>query len=154
VLLLTALLLSWGGLAAQQPPGFDRAGYEEAISTIRCDCGCHPQSVKDCACGRAAEMRQQIRDRIVNGETGEAIIASYVAEQGEQIRIAPTASGFNLLAWLGPAVLLIAAGAALALVLRRWRRTDTGDETPAPPPPAAADDELVARVQRELKEMQ
>ena len=34
-----------------------QTGYDEAINTILCDCGCHPQTVKECACGRAAEMR-------------------------------------------------------------------------------------------------
>ena len=89
-------------LLALPASAFDTAGYEEAISTIRCDCGCHPQSVKDCACGRAGALRDEMRGAIDGGLTGEQVIAAYVEQHGEQIRIAPTARGFNLIAWLGP----------------------------------------------------
>ncbi len=94
--------------------------FEQATSMILCDCGCHPQSVKECACGRAAEMRGDIAAMVDRGMDGDAIIADYVAKHGEQIRIAPTASGFNLLAWLGPLVLLVGATLAVMMLVRRW----------------------------------
>jgi cytochrome c-type biogenesis protein CcmH/NrfF len=98
-------------------------------------------------------MREQFRQRIIAGETGEQLIASYVAEHGEQIRISPTATGFNLVAWLGPVAALFIAATVMILVLRRWRRTaPVTAMAPAAPPPA--DDEYLARVRRELKEMQ
>src|SRR5262245_42801351 len=71
------------------------AEYSRAATTILCDCGCHPQAVHDCACGRAAEMRGEIAASIRNGKSGEEVIAAFVAQHGEQIRVAPTAAGFN-----------------------------------------------------------
>ena len=143
-------LLPLAGGARPVPPGVDAEEYLKATQTIRCDCGCHPQSVYDCACGRAAEMRDGIAAEIHAGSSGDEVIASYVARFGEQIRIAPPSSGFNLVAWLGPSLLFLAAAAALALLLRHWRRQ---------PAVAAAtaqgetlDPEYVERLQRELKD--
>jgi len=68
------------------------------------------------------------------GMTADAIIARYVAEQGEQILIAPSTSGFNLLAWLGPLFgLVLGLFAAVALVrylARSAQHRDEGAETP------------------------
>lgn len=98
------------------------ADFKKATETILCDCGCHPQSVADCTCGRAAEMRSEISQRIQSGMNAEEVIQSYVDESGEQIRIAPVATGFNLIAWLGPLIGLVAATLFIVLLLRHWAK--------------------------------
>ena len=144
ILLVTLIL----GVGAGSPPGDDEAEYDKAARTILCDCGCHPQSVHDCACGRAAEMRGEIMAQIRQGRTGEEVIEAYVASRGEQVRIAPTAKGFNLVAWLGPSLLFLLATLSLVLVLKRWKGT-----TAAPPPLARLDpdDPYLARLERDLE---
>lgn len=105
--------------------------YVEVIRTIRCDCSCHPQSVESCACGRAAEMRETIAGLVEGVDdqeplSADAVIALYVAEQGQQIRIAPAATGFNLVAWLGPLIgLVLGLFAAVALVRHLARGAGT-----------------------------
>lgn len=122
------LLLALTPAAAQPAGGFDSVEYEKAISAILCDCGCHPQSVKDCACGRAAEMRDEMRAMIAGGMSGEQVIDDYVARNGEQIRVAPVASGFNLVAWIGPLIGLLLASFGLLWLIRRWSRESAADE--------------------------
>ncbi|HZN55348.1 MAG TPA: cytochrome c-type biogenesis protein CcmH [Candidatus Polarisedimenticolaceae bacterium] len=125
--------------------------YEEAASAILCDCGCHPQSVKDCACARAGEMRQEIAAEAKSGKTGDAIVAGYVARYGQKILVTPPAAGFNLVAWVGPPLGLLAAALALALLIRRWRRSSR----PAAEPTAAGspDPADLARLQSDLEEL-
>jgi cytochrome c-type biogenesis protein CcmH len=113
------------------------AEYDQAARTILCDCGCHPQSVHDCACGRAEELRAEIAGEIASGKTGAEVIGSYVALHGEKILVTPPAVGFNLVAWLGPGVLLVGAALGLTLVLKRWRRPDAPAASGAPPVEAA-----------------
>jgi len=152
-LALLVALLAVGVAAAQ---GFDQAGYDQATSTILCDCGCHPQSVHDCACGRAAEMREEMRAMIVEGKTGDDIVAAYVAEHGEQIRVAPKAEGFNLVAWLGPALALLVASGSMFFVLRRWsnlKGSSLHDPAPAPAGPPV-DDAYRQRLDRALEKME
>jgi cytochrome c-type biogenesis protein CcmH/NrfF len=125
--------------------------YLEAATTILCDCGCHPQSVHDCACGRAGTMRGDVERMARSGMTGQEIIDDYVAKYGEQIRIAPTASGFNLVAWLGPSLGLVAMSAILLLVLRRWRRRP--DEMPvSASAPSVRDPRAAARLRAAMEE--
>ena len=49
-------VLLLGALLAPAAMAYDESEYLKAAETILCDCGCHPQSVADCACGRAAEL--------------------------------------------------------------------------------------------------
>ena len=125
--------------------------WEIAAKAILCDCGCHPHAVKDCACGRAAEMRDDIATLVAGGENGLAVVAKYVAENGEKILVAPRAEGFNLVAWIGPIAGLFVMAAVMAVVLRRWRSKSPGPRTPAPAGPAL-DDPYAARLAAELRE--
>jgi cytochrome c-type biogenesis protein CcmH len=156
--LLWLLALSSSPQAAGEiPPGVDTKAYLEVANTILCDCGCHPQSVHACACGRAAEMREEVATALTRGgpggrpQTAKQVIDAYVARYGEKIRIAPTKRGFNLVAWVGPSVGFLAAALLLLLALRRWRGTDA----PAPVPAGAAadlDPVYLQRLRRELGE--
>jgi cytochrome c-type biogenesis protein CcmH/NrfF len=138
----------------------DVVEHEKATAAILCDCGCHPQSVKDCACGRAAEMRREIADAMENTGggaplNGEEVIALYVAEHGEQILVAPPARGFNLVAWLAPFALLIAALFGVTLLIRRLARRSPMTTAVAGAPTALdPGDPYVERLQRELEERQ
>jgi len=150
-----ALLLLVGLLLAASAPALAAPAdeYGKAASTILCDCGCHPQSVADCTCGRAAEMRAEIQALVDGGMTGDAVIASYVERFGDKIRIAPTARGFNLLAWLGPLALLVVGAASVTWLVRRLSRSAHGAaQEPAPLAPTAADEAYVARLRREVEE--
>jgi cytochrome c-type biogenesis protein CcmH len=153
--LLPALALGvWLLCGLPAPAAFDEAEYEKAARTILCDCGCHPQSVHDCACGRAAEMRREIAAMIEQGRSGEEVIGLYVQQHGEKIRIAPTTRGFNLVAWLGPLAGLVLATACLVLLERRWsRRPPVAPAPPATlPVSATADDPYQARLRQELEQ--
>ena len=56
--------------AGEIPAEVDQKAYLEVATTILCDCGCHPQSVHACACGRAAEMREEIAAALTRGGPG------------------------------------------------------------------------------------
>jgi cytochrome c-type biogenesis protein CcmH/NrfF len=131
---LAGLLFSLSLPADAAETCFDPAEYETATRTILCDCGCHPQSVHDCACGRAAEMRDEIRTTMAEQcLSADELVALYVERHGEQIRVAPTATGFNLVAWLGPSLGLLSALALMLVVLRRWSRRHPAVGTEAAP---------------------
>ena len=110
-----------------------------------------------CACGRAAEMREEIAAALRHGgqgglpQTAAQVIASYVARHGEKIRIAPTTRGFNLVAWVGPFIGLFVAGIAVLFALRRWRAEAPQAEAPGQAAPTL-DPAWTMRLQRELRE--
>jgi len=86
--------------------------------------------------------------------TGDQVIASYVAQHGEQILIAPEATGFNLLAWLGPLAGLVLACGGMFWLLRRWAARREGERGAAQPAVRLdEDDPYLGRLQRELEEL-
>lgn len=133
------------------PAAGPSAEFDRAASTILCDCGCHPQSVAECTCGRAAEMRADIQAMVDRGMSGDAVIADYVARYGDKIRIAPTARGFNLLAWLGPLVVLLLGLVGVAWLARRLSRAAGRSESVSAPGPPA-DEVYLARVRQKVEE--
>jgi cytochrome c-type biogenesis protein CcmH len=95
----------------------------------------------------ADRMRSFIRARIAEGDTKSEIKQKLVEDFGDQVLASPPKRGFNLLAWVLPPVLVVAAGAILAVLAVRWsrrREPAAADETP-PLDPALdrrIDDEL------------
>ena len=134
------------------PTGAAGKAYEHAATTLLCDCGCHPQSIKACACGHAEDLRVALAADASSGKTGEEIVAGYVAKHGQKILVSPPATGFNLIAWTGPAIGLVGAALMIAFMLRRWRRTSDDPAHDALSPTPQADDAYVARLRKELEE--
>lgn len=135
------------------PEGTAGRAYEQAAATILCDCGCHPQSVKECACGHAEEMRVALAADAGSGKSGEQIIAAYVAKYGQKILVSPPASGFNLVAWVGPAIGLLGATIVIVSIVRRWHRASAARPPEIPPAPDANDDAYLARLHRDVEEL-
>jgi cytochrome c-type biogenesis protein CcmH len=148
-LLVAAAVAALGSGPA--PPDIDADEYERATRALLCDCGCHPQSIRDCACGRADQLGNEIAGMIRGGMSGEEVIDDFVARKGEQIRVAPLARGFNLVAWLGPAVLLIGAAVGVAFLLRRWRRKAPSEASVDTGPEIDPDDPYVTRLRKDLE---
>jgi cytochrome c-type biogenesis protein CcmH len=88
---------------------------------------------------QANEERAFIRHRIARGETKEQIEDELVAQFGPRVLALPPASGFDLSAYVVPAVAFVAAVIGVALGLRRWRRGGGGDSGSGSEPLDAAD---------------
>ena len=78
---------------------------------------------------------------IAVGRTRSEIKDALVAEYGSEVLAQPPGSGFNLSAYLVPAIAFAIAAAALAVGVTRWRRR--ADREPAAPeaPPGEEDEE-------------
>ena len=72
---------------------------------------------------------------------------------GEKVLSAPTFRGFNWLAWITPFAAVLAGGAGIALVIRRWVRTPSVAPAPTVASAAAGDDPLRRRLARELADL-
>lgn len=159
---LAACSIGTSFAARPVPPGVDRAEVEHAARKLRCDCGCHPQSVFDCVCGHADNMWNAIAAEVAGGApgpggatagpmTGAEVVAARIAKFGEGVLLAPRARGFNLVAWLGPAAALIVGAAVVFGIARRLSRGSSapGDDEVALPPVAP---EYADRIRRAVEE--
>jgi cytochrome c-type biogenesis protein CcmH len=104
---------------------------DEVAREVRCPTCNTPLNVSNAPV--ADRMRVYIADRIERGWSKDQIIDGLVAEFGPTIRTTPPKSGFNLVAWLVPALAVLAGLAAIPIITRLWarRRPALAD---APPP--------------------
>ena len=140
------------GVASPDPE--DRV--REIAAQLRCPV-CQNLSVADSPSELAHQMRGVIRDRVRAGQTQEQIQAYFVEKYGEWVLLAPTKTGFNLLAWVLPFVGVLAGGAVVAVLVRRWSGPGgAGEGGAAPPevaaPPDAEDARYRDRLRRELED--
>ncbi len=151
-LLLGLLMASSPALARAEEPSTQHA----IESSLMCYCGCANLSIRICTCGTAEAIRQEIAERLEDGQSRDQVVQAFVERHGEQILASPVKSGFNLMAWIAPFGALLAGGVALTLALRRWSALGPDKPTAESGRPAATstDEErkLSERVERELRE--
>jgi len=93
-------------------------------SQLRCPV-CQGLSIQDSPSELAQSMRAVVRDQLAAGKSPDEVKAYYVSKYGEWILLAPKPSGFNLLAYLLPVVVVLGGGLLIALAVRRWTRAPT-----------------------------
>lgn len=94
----------------------------------------------------AIRMKGYIQDKIDAGWTKQRIIDGLVDEFGSQVLATPPKSGFDLIAWIVPALAVALGLAAIPVIARTWTRR-------APPAPASGitiTDEERRRLDEEL----
>jgi cytochrome c-type biogenesis protein CcmH len=74
----------------------------------------------------ADDQRDFIRARIAQGKTKQEIKDDLVAEFGPSVLAVPDDEGFNVAAWLVPAVLVLGGIGGVLVVARRWRSSGGG----------------------------
>ena len=94
---------------------------DELLTTTYCPCGCVRETNKKCVCETAQQMETMFRNRLLQGETVEEIRTDYLNQYGSQFHAVMKAEGINLLAYLMPAVILIAIGGVIFGIRHRSR---------------------------------
>ena len=80
----------------------------------------------------AQDMKAYIARRIEQGWSKQRIIDGLVDEFGSQVLATPPKSGFDLIAWIVPALAVALGLAAIPVLTRTWARR--GAPAAAPPP--------------------
>jgi len=92
---------------------------------------CQNQSIDDSDAELARDLRQIVRERLVAGDSDAEIIGFLTARYGDFVLLKPPVKPATWGLWFGPVLVLLGAGAGIALYLVRRRRSD------APPPLSA-----------------
>lgn len=160
-----ALLVSAHAFAvpAQNPPehqaassvNFDQyvPGAAELEGKIIAPC-CWTQTIDIHGSEISTELRQEIRQRLLAGESSEAIEQSLVTRYGPKILAVPPGSRLPTVG-VGIGLALLGAGIGALSLLKRWQRRSTPLAAGGPPTEAAnaSDAELDARVDAELSRL-
>jgi cytochrome c-type biogenesis protein CcmH len=145
ILLVVGVIWLAAMASSARPPTLDDR-VNQVASQLQCPI-CNGESVADSPSGLAAQMRMVIRQQLQSGKSEQQVIAYFVSRYGESIRQDPPKTGFTLLMWLGPVVMLLAGIFVVAQVARRWRALApavAGD--PEPPELSQAEEERLRRL--------
>jgi cytochrome c-type biogenesis protein CcmH len=87
---------------------------------------CQNQSIDDSDADLARDLRVLVRERLVAGDSDEAVRQYVVDRYGEYVLLNPRLGGHTLVLWIAAPVLLLAGLGTLWLVGRRRRVVDAG----------------------------
>ena len=136
--LRTALLLCalvGGAQAADTPFQFDQpeqaARYQRLTEELRC-LVCQNQTIADSNADLAVDLRNQVRDMLVRGETPQQITDYMTARYGDFVLYRPPVRSTTALLWYGPAALLVIGVFVLLMIIRRRNRLPVDRFEPDP----------------------
>ena len=118
--------------------GDDSARFKDLGHRMMCTCGCG-QVLLECnhvGCQSSDKMRDQLQAALDKGNNDDLILQGFVQEYGPTVIAAPTATGFNRVAWIMPFVALALGIAFVVYVVRAWKNR---------PEPALADGITIPR---------
>ena len=140
------LVSSWGHAAVIDETEIDEQ-VREIAKTLRCTV-CQTENIWESGAPLAHQMREAVRERVLQGQSAEDIRAYFHSRYGDYIMMEPPKHGLNWLVWAGPFLLLLFGGFMLYRELGRWVSS-----SPAPPPetPEPLDEEARRRIKQELQ---
>ncbi|WP_290596252.1 MULTISPECIES: cytochrome c-type biogenesis protein [unclassified Archaeoglobus] len=115
ILTLLLLTLKASGLTLQDVEG-----------DIICTCGCG-KLLKNCDCGAAEKMREEISAMIEEGKNREEIVSALQQVYGKEVLATPPKEGFFLSLWIYPAIVLIAGSVIVYMILQKKSSEWFGD---------------------------
>lgn len=137
-----------------EPEGRPLAGAEletrtvEVSSLLRCPT-CQGLSINDSPARMARAMKEQTRDLLAQGYSGEQVMTYFEKAYGEFVRLEPPRRGINWLVWLSPVAFLIVGFFVVRAVIAKMSGSKPAiAETPgagAPDRNTLPDDEELAR---------
>lgn len=132
--------LAWATLVAMAailalPAGALALTVDDVAREVRCPTCDTPLDVSTAPV--ATDMKVYIAERIELGWDKDQIIDGLVVEFGPEVLTTPPKSGFDLIAWLVPAITVGLGLAAIPVITRLWARRG-GSSRGGPPP---SDDE-------------
>ncbi|MFJ5715574.1 cytochrome c-type biogenesis protein CcmH [Neobacillus sp. NPDC093127] len=109
---------------------YKSAEFKAVASQFACTCGCG-QDHYECdpnTCNLTTEFKKDLVEMMNKGWDKDKIREYYVNIYGEEILTSPEKSGFSLMAWVLPFIVLGAAAAALFFIIRKWVKKKGAEE--------------------------
>ena len=109
----------------------DDARFQSLGHKLMCVCSCN-QILLECnhvGCSRSTEMRAELAETVDRGGNDDLMLQVFVQKYGPTVIAAPTTTGFNIVAWIMPFVVLFIGIGLVVYIVRTWKNR--------PPPPNA-----------------
>jgi cytochrome c-type biogenesis protein CcmH/NrfF len=116
LLLCCAVFLCLG--ASDEGTRFNDLGHR-----MMCVCGCS-QILLECnhvGCQYSDRMRGELMASLDRGDNDDLTLQSFVQKYGTTVIAAPTATGFNRVAWIMPYLALVLGIVTMTFLVRAWK---------------------------------
>jgi cytochrome c-type biogenesis protein CcmH/NrfF len=124
------------------------ARYDHLNHQLMCSCGCG-QVLGECnhvGCPDSPVQLAELRTAMNAGMNDQQILDSFAAKYGMTVLAAPPAKGFDLVAWIAPFAVFLAALLGTILLVRHW---SVGKKEAAQPVSTPEMDAIRERIRRE-----
>ena len=104
--------------------GADEARVESLGHKLMCVCGCN-QVLLECnhvGCTVSGRMRDELTANLERGDSDDLVLQASVQKYGPTVLLAPTATGFDRVAWVMPYLVLVLGLATVVLIVRTWKK--------------------------------
>lgn len=154
IIMLAMGVFTAGGVYAQSGEtgaSYDEAKAQEIDRMLMCPV-CPAQTIDQTEVPLAKQMRAQVRELLASGATREEVLAWFSAPEryGPSVLAEPPRSGFYLIAWIVPGVVVVAALVGGLLTLRAMRSRRGNGEGAAEQSDADGLQPYLAAVDRDL----
>ncbi|MGB8259216.1 MAG: cytochrome c-type biogenesis protein CcmH [Terracidiphilus sp.] len=119
--------------------------YTNLNHRLMCTCGC-AEILGECnhvGCTNSTKELADLRALIASNKSDQDILDTFAANYGATVLAAPPTRGFDLVAWIAPFAVFVAAMLGTVLLIRRWtvprRATQPVDAVAGQPAGTAAD---------------
>lgn len=147
------------GFASMNRPANATDGH--AMKELLCPCGCARQSIHDCDCKTAADLRESVQSILADYDLSDGkqrqagydkVLGYFVKEYGERVLANPTSK----VSWLLPSLAIVGGLGLILVVGRRWVGNKSAAKVVAVTKPSTttspADDEYADKLDDELAE--
>ena len=119
----------------------------ELLTTVYCHCGCVRETIQACVCVTAQNIEADFQNRLLEGDSVEQIRTDYLEKWGPEFSAVMPAKGVNLIAFVMPAVILLALGGVILFI----RLQSSGNKVIRTLPDKQISDELQQKLESELE---
>ena len=101
----------------------DDARFQMLGHKLMCVCGCN-QILLECnhvGCSYSTGMREELVAATDRGDNDDLTLQSFVQKYGPTVIAVPSVTGFNIVAWIMPFMVLLAGTGLAVYVVRTWR---------------------------------
>jgi cytochrome c-type biogenesis protein CcmH len=125
ILMATLVVMTCGAGAKEAAPAAKDPVLEARVMGIAAELRClvcQNQTIADSHADLAVDLRRQVREMLVQGQSERQILDYMTARYGDFVLYRPPLKATTALLWFGPAALLLGGVVTLFVVLRRRSR--------------------------------
>ena len=129
------------------------AQLEQLTTSVYCYCGCTRETIRVCVCLTARQVEEGFRSGLLAGGSVEQIRNEYIAKYGTQFSALMPPTGFNLLAYIMPVIIIVLIGAVIFVVIRTKTRSPSPSQPEPPTESPAISEEAQKQIEAELESL-